>query len=159
MVALPCSALHSSALVADAAHGLSDLVGDFAVLVCWTVSRKPPSPKFQFGYGKFESLGSLVVSIFLLLGGFGIGLCPILFFESSACSMLMHDGRHSSGSHSFNALRVYIGSRGQETLGPAEVVDPQAAWVALGSVLVKELLYRKSMCISGQSRAVAVHTS
>lgn len=70
-----CSALHSSALLADAAHGLSDLVGDFAVLICWTVSRKPPSPKFQFGYGKFESLGSLVVSIFLLLGGFGIGAC------------------------------------------------------------------------------------
>lgn len=58
--------------------------------------------------------------------------------------MLMNGWYPSTGSHSFEALRVYIGSHGQESLGPAEVVDPQAAWVALGSVLVKELLYRKS---------------
>lgn len=70
-------ALNSASLVADAAHGLSDLMGDFVVLACWTLSRKPPSSRFQFGFGKFESLGSLLVSIFLLLGGVGIGMYPV----------------------------------------------------------------------------------
>ena len=51
----------------------TDLLGDFVVLVCWKLSRRPPSPAYPFGFGKFESVGSLIVSVLLLLGGVGIG--------------------------------------------------------------------------------------
>lgn len=50
-----------------------DLLGDFVVLFCWRFSRKPASDRYPFGYGKYESIGSLAVSMLLLLGAAGIG--------------------------------------------------------------------------------------
>jgi divalent metal cation (Fe/Co/Zn/Cd) transporter len=43
------------------------------VLFCWRLSRRPASASYPYGYGKYESLGTLVVACLLLLGGVGIG--------------------------------------------------------------------------------------
>ncbi|MBQ3809204.1 MAG: cation transporter, partial [Kiritimatiellae bacterium] len=45
----------SSALVADAAHSLSDLATDAAVLLFVRVSSRPPDEDHDFGHGKFET--------------------------------------------------------------------------------------------------------
>jgi divalent metal cation (Fe/Co/Zn/Cd) transporter len=66
-------ALNSAALIADAGHSLSDLVSDVVVLCTWRISRRPPTYRYPYGYGKFESVGSLVVSILLIGGALGIG--------------------------------------------------------------------------------------
>jgi divalent metal cation (Fe/Co/Zn/Cd) transporter len=50
-----------------------DLVADFVTLGTVILSQRPPSPSYPLGYGKFESLGTVTMSIFLLLGGLGIG--------------------------------------------------------------------------------------
>lgn len=65
--------LHSASLLADAGHSLSDLLGDLVVLFSWKLSRRPASKAFQFGYGKFEALGSLLVASLLVGGALGIG--------------------------------------------------------------------------------------
>lgn len=65
--------LHSASLLADAGHSLSDLLGDLVVLFSWKLSRRPASKGFQFGYGKFEALGSLLVASLLVGGALGIG--------------------------------------------------------------------------------------
>ena len=65
--------LHSASLLADAGHSLSDLLGDVVVLFSWRLSRRPASKAFQYGYGKFEALGSLLVATLLVGGALGIG--------------------------------------------------------------------------------------
>ncbi|KAI0717297.1 hypothetical protein C8T65DRAFT_694400, partial [Cerioporus squamosus] len=60
--------MNSAALLADAGHCAGDLVGDFVTLFSWRLSRKPPSERYPYGYGKFEVIGTAIVSI-LLTGG------------------------------------------------------------------------------------------
>lgn len=132
--------LNSQALVADAFHSLTDLVSDFLTLATVSWSLKPPTSRFPGGYGKIESLGSLGVSSLLLAGGIGLGWhsCELLhsqFFLDTASSMADHGHSHGGGilghSHSHS---------------PAEMGIPNvhAAWIAGGSIVVKEYLYRAS---------------
>ncbi|KAJ0411305.1 hypothetical protein ATCC90586_005714 [Pythium insidiosum] len=65
---------HSSALIADAAHSMSDLLSDFVTLWSVKVARLPPDPKHPYGYGKYEAVGSLSVGAILVVCGAGIGL-------------------------------------------------------------------------------------
>ena len=55
----------SSALVADAAHSLSDLATDAAVLLFVRVSSRPPDEDHDFGHGKFETFAAFLVSLAL----------------------------------------------------------------------------------------------
>lgn len=64
---------HSSALIADAVHSLSDLLSDFVTLWSVKVSRLPPDPQHPYGYGKYEAVGSLSVGAILVLCGLSIG--------------------------------------------------------------------------------------
>ena len=132
--------LNSQSLIADAFHSLTDLVSDFLTLATVSWSLKPPTSRFPSGYGKIESLGSLGVSSLLLAGGIGLGWhsCELLysqFFLDAASSMAEHGHSHGGGifghSHSHN---------------PADMGIPNvhAAWIAGGSILVKEYLYRAS---------------
>ncbi|KAL9131754.1 MAG: hypothetical protein Q9175_006682 [Cornicularia normoerica] len=141
--------LNSQSLVADAFHSLTDLVSDFLTLATVSWSLKPPTSRFPGGYGKIESLGSLGVSSLLLAGGIGLGWhsCELLysqFFLDAASSMAEHDHSHSGGifghSHSHN---------------PADMGIPNvhAAWIAGGSIIVKEYLYRATMKIAKERKS------
>lgn len=71
MVGIMC---HSSALIADAGHSLSDLFSDVVTLCAVSIGRLPPDEDHPFGHGKFEAIGSLFLSLTLLGTGLGIGL-------------------------------------------------------------------------------------
>lgn len=60
---------HSSAMVADAVHSLSDLVSDIVVLVMVRVSAKGKDRSHDYGHGKFETLATAAVSLILLVVG------------------------------------------------------------------------------------------
>ena len=62
----------SSAMVADAVHSISDLVTDVVVLVFAKISVRPRDPAHPYGYGKYETLATVVISLFL--GAVGIGI-------------------------------------------------------------------------------------
>lgn len=66
--------MNSASLLAEAGHSLSDLLGDFVTLATWKLSRRPPSTEYPWGYGKFETVGTLAVSMILVGGAIGIGL-------------------------------------------------------------------------------------
>ncbi|WVF68157.1 hypothetical protein IAT40_002920 [Kwoniella sp. CBS 6097] len=66
--------MNSASLLAEAGHSLSDLLGDFVTLATWRISRKPPTDNFPWGYSKFETFGTLSVSVILVGGAIGIGL-------------------------------------------------------------------------------------
>jgi cation diffusion facilitator family transporter len=65
---------HSSALIADAGHSLSDLFSDFITLWAVNVGRLPPDADHPYGHGKFEAIGSLFLSLTLLGTGIGVGV-------------------------------------------------------------------------------------
>ncbi|KAL2014580.1 hypothetical protein VTN00DRAFT_2105 [Thermoascus crustaceus] len=137
---------HSQALVADAYHALTDLVSDFMTLGTVSWSLKPPSERFPNGYGKVESIGALGVSSLLLCGGVFMGLnaSEVLLtqFFPEAAETLAHSGLLGHG-HSHGH------SHGVEALGP----NINAAWLAGGSIIVKEWLYRATMNVANERKS------
>ena len=103
---------HSAALVADAAHSLSDLATDAAVVAFVRVSSRPPDEDHDFGHGKFETFAAFLVSLALFAVAAG----------------LLRDG----------ALRALRAWRDPAAAPPGAIALAAAA----ASVAVKELLYR-----------------
>lgn len=62
----------SGAMIADAVHSISDLITDVVVLVFAKLSAKPQDATHPFGYGKYETLATVIISLFLGFVGAGI---------------------------------------------------------------------------------------
>lgn len=60
---------HSSAMIADAVHSLSDFVTDIIVLLFVNISSKPKDESHDYGHGKYETLATSIVGIVLLCVG------------------------------------------------------------------------------------------
>lgn len=138
-------AFNSQSMIADAWHSLTDLASDILTLATVSWSLKPPSDKFPMGFGKVESLGSLGVSSMLLFGGLFMcmnsctSLYAHLFLDADAAAHLLeHSHGHSHGhSHSHGAE------------GPSL----HAAWLAAGTVAVKEWLYHATMKVARERKS------
>ncbi|KAI5478001.1 protein of cation efflux protein family, iron transporter [Pseudohyphozyma bogoriensis] len=137
--------LGSAALLADAAHSGSDLLADIVTLTTYRMSRKPVSVSHPYGYGKYESLGSLVVSFLLLGTAVGIGL--------HSYHLLLETLSHNPDFNS--ALLKYLdvlphghdhGAHGGE--GEGELTDARAMLFAGSAVLIKEYLYRITLKVA-----------
>lgn len=63
---------HSTAMVADGIHSLSDFITDIIVIVFIKVSGKEKDKDHQYGHGKFETFATMLISFALILVGFGI---------------------------------------------------------------------------------------
>lgn len=63
---------HSSAMIADAVHSLSDFVTDIIVLLFVRISGKPEDKDHDYGHGKYETLATALIGSILLLVGVGI---------------------------------------------------------------------------------------
>ncbi|GAA5990271.1 hypothetical protein JCM10908_005902 [Rhodotorula pacifica] len=146
--------LASSALLADAAHSGSDLIADVVTLVSYRIGRWQPSPRYPYGYGKFESLGSLVVSFLLFATAAGIGLHSYhhLLLSLSTIPSIPADLLASLD------FLPHGHSHGPEVAAPASptdasttaegLVDARAMYFALFSILVKEWLYRATLKVA-----------
>jgi len=126
-------AFNSQSMIADAWHSLTDLASDILTLATVSWSLKPPTAMFPTGFGKVESLGSLGVSGMLLFGGCFMCLnsCEILYAHffldaHAAAEAALHAHGHSH-SHAHD-------------VGPSL----HAAWLAAGTVILKEWLYQAS---------------
>ncbi len=71
---------HSSALIADAGHSLSDLFSDFVTLWAVQVARLPPDDDHPYGHGNFEIVGSLFLSLTLFGTGLSVGASSYVKF-------------------------------------------------------------------------------
>ena len=63
---------HSSALVADAVHSLSDFVTDIIVIVFVKISSKPEDDDHRYGHGKYETLATALIGVALFAVGVGL---------------------------------------------------------------------------------------
>lgn len=135
--------MHSASLLADAGHSLSDLLGDFVTLFCWKLSRKPPSDRYPYGFAKFETLGTTTVSLLLVGGALGIGFHSyhLLITTLSETASTLPSGPLQSILENVTSVAPPV----PEVVAHhshTDLVDPNAAWFAGISVLVKEWLYR-----------------
>lgn len=125
---------HSQALLTDGLHSLTDLVADLIALVSisWSTSHTSATRLRDHWCGKMkiESLGALILSSLLFFGG------------------------AATGSTSLRTLYTLtlISNSCQECGSDLEVPDLKAAWVAVGSILVKEWLYQTSTFICPYKR-------
>ena len=104
---------HSSAMLADAVHSLSDFVTDVVVFICIHLSSRPRDDDHDYGHGKYETLATSVIGVILLFVGVGI-------FWNGASKI-----------YGFYVLDEPIASPGKIAL-----------IAALVSILVKELLFQ-----------------
>ncbi len=63
---------HSSAMIADAVHSLSDFITDIIVIIFVAISGKPEDEDHDYGHGKYETLATAVIGIILFFVGVGI---------------------------------------------------------------------------------------
>lgn len=103
---------HSTAMVADGLHSLSDLLSDIVVIVFVKISAKGRDKDHDYGHGKFETFATLIISLMLIV----------------VAANLMSGG--------IGKIRLILG--GGEVSSPGMI----ALWAAVVSILSKELLYR-----------------
>lgn len=62
----------SSAMLADAVHSLSDFITDVVVIAFVRIAGKPSDKGHDYGHGKYETLATLIIGIFLAVAGLGL---------------------------------------------------------------------------------------
>ena len=103
---------HSSAMIADAVHSLSDFITDILVIVFVRISAKPKDKDHHYGHGKYETVASFIIA--LGLGAVAVGIIV--------------DG----------AKKFVAWLNGADLEAPGQI----ALWAALLSILVKEILFQ-----------------
>lgn len=103
---------HSSAMIADAVHSVSDFITDIIVLLFVRISSRPCDTDHQYGHGKYETLATTIIGLVLL--GVGVGI--------------IYNG----------IVSIWNISHGV----PYPEAEPIALIAALVSIAVKEALYR-----------------
>lgn len=65
---------HSDAVVADGFHSLNDVAADLIMLLFVGISFRPADERFSYGYGKFQTFSSFLISVALLFVAVEISL-------------------------------------------------------------------------------------
>ncbi|CAN6468146.1 unnamed protein product [Victoria cruziana] len=95
----------STAIIADAAHSVSDIVLSGLAWLSFRVGRTPKDKEHPYGHGKFESLGALGISGMLLATAGGIAwhavdvMQEVLTSSSYISSHVMPHGLMSNHDH------------------------------------------------------------
>lgn len=76
----------SSAMIADAVHSFSDIASDLAVLIGLKAAEKPRDEDHDYGHGKFETLVTAFIGLFLL------GVAGGMIFNSGRTILDFIDG-------------------------------------------------------------------
>jgi cation diffusion facilitator family transporter len=131
------------------------MFSDIVTLFCWKMSRRTPSETHPLGYGKYETMGGLGVSVVLVAGALGIGahsyglllhaLEPTLL---NAPAFLQTLGAWT-GAMASGASHLHEHSHDDA----AGLLDPNAMWFAAASVAVKEWLYRATLKVAKEENS------
>lgn len=120
---------HSSAMIADAVHSLSDFVTDIIVLVFVKISCKPRDKSHDYGHGKYETLALTVI---------GIALAAV------AISIIVK-----------GSVKIAAWANGAVMEAPGML----AFWAAIVSIALKEAVYRYSIIKARKLNSKAVEAN
>src|SRR5699024_6356516 len=70
----------SKALLADALHSTSDIVGSIVILFAVKIAHKPPDEEHPYGHGKAENIASIIVALLLIVVGVEMSFYSIKIF-------------------------------------------------------------------------------
>jgi cation diffusion facilitator family transporter len=116
----------SSAMVADAVHSVSDFATDLVVIGSLSVASRPKDHNHKYGHGKVETLATAFVGGVLILVGLG----------------LLYSG----------SMKIYSVYQGNILQQPGM----GALYAAIGSIIVKEILFRYTLKVGNQTNSQAV---
>ena len=116
----------SSAMVADAVHSVSDFATDLVVVSSLSVASRPKDHNHKYGHGKVETLATAFVGGVLILVGLG----------------LLYSG----------SMKIYSVYQGNILQQPGM----GALYAAIGSIIVKEILFRYTIKVGNQTNSQAV---
>ena len=120
---------HSSAMIADAVHSLSDFVTDIIVLVFVKISNKPQDKSHDYGHGKYETLALTLIGIALM---------------AVAVSIIVK-----------GAIKIAAWANGEALEAPGKL----AFWAAIVSIVMKEGVYRYSIIKARKLNSKAVEAN
>ncbi len=120
---------HSSAMIADAAHSLSDFVTDIIVLVFVKISNKPQDKSHDYGHGKYETLALTLIGVALM---------------AVAISIIVK-----------GAVKIAGWANGKVLEAPGML----AFWAAIVSIVFKEAVYRYSIIKARKLNSKAVEAN
>ena len=103
---------HSSAMIADAVHSLSDFITDVVVIVFVRISGMPQDKSHDYGHGKYETLATTIIGLALAAVAVGI------FWNGG--------------------VNIAAWLQGEQLPAPGML----AFWAAIASIVLKELTYR-----------------
>ena len=117
---------HSSAMVADAVHSLSDFLTDIVLLLLVRLSGKPADNDHDYGHGKYETIATSIIGMVL----FGVG------------AMLAWNGM----------VKIIHFLQGEPGQSPEKI----AFFAAIVSIVLKEMIYRvtKRIALEVNSQAL-----
>lgn len=119
----------SSAMVSDAVHSASDVLGAFVVMIGVGMSSKKPDREHPFGHERMECVAAMILALILVGTGIGIG----------------YDG----------VLRIIEGTRGEEISTPGVL----ALVAAVVSIVSKEWMYWYTRAAAKRINSSAVMAS
>ena len=119
----------SQALLADAVHSVSDLVTDFAVLLGVKYWTAPADEEHPYGHGKIQAVVAVAIGLALAAVAFGIGRSATL------------------------RMAAFAGG------GEPSVPGPLAFWIAVASIVAKELVYRRTLSVARRFRSPALEAN
>ena len=128
--------LNSRTMISDALHAVTDLASDILTLGAVAFAAKPPTKNNPVGFGKVESMGSVVVSGLLFTGGAFMGLDAL----GSLWELWLPEDAPHSHDHSHSGIMGLL----HHHHGASDLPNIHAAWIALGSIAIKEWVYRIS---------------
>src|SRR5690625_1562099 len=70
----------SRALIADALHSTTDIIGSVVILFAVKIANKPPDEEHPYGHGKAENIASIIVALLLIIVGVEISISSIKVF-------------------------------------------------------------------------------
>jgi divalent metal cation (Fe/Co/Zn/Cd) transporter len=125
---------------------LLDLLGDIIVLFSWCLSRRPPSRRYPFGLAKFETVGTGLVSILLIVGALGIGShsLSLLLSVLPETALPVPAGPPqtalvsiTAAAHNVPGLGLIAAHSHAHAHAHGHVLDLNAAWFAAASIVSK----------------------
>jgi cation diffusion facilitator family transporter len=137
-------AFHSSGLLADAVHSASDLASDAVTLVTLKYCARPPDARQPYGYGKYESIGALSVSLLLIGGSAGI----VVHSFETLLALMQSSAAAAAVAESLAQVELATNDVAATSVsGGPESIHPAALAMAAVSVGAKEWLYRSTNAI------------
>jgi len=151
-------ATHKKALMADAVHGLGDSATELLTAIAHSEASRPPDREHPWGHGKIESLGAVVVTSILLYVAASMAWDSFL-----SCQTILRSFRGvepTCKEYEVTAAQDTTRVLGHPKVPAADCNKQKAACgfghrscpaqkavvaVALGSILLKEALFRATL--------------